>query len=199
MTSSDNIDDAMASYMNTLALSAVCDRFVEDLYPASWRTVLSFLKGESDHSSEKRKSYEEMSERRNEPQFQSTNLPIVDWGNYSAPTILAVVPDNDMRIIDFRNLVVESNQSENDLSDAELLEVESNQSENDLSDDEDFDEKVTDDTKILSCKICMTNKICVALVKCGHTFCNSCTKKFNHQCAQCRTTFDRLTKIKIFV
>ena len=68
-----------------------------------------------------------------------------------------------------------------------------------LSDDEDFDEKVTNETKILECKICMTNKIRIALIKCGHTFCNSCVKKFNHRCAQCRTSFDNSTKIQIFI
>lgn len=88
-----------------------------------------------------------------------------------------------------------------DLTDDEEYDDEDSDDELDfeLSDDDDFDEKVTDDTKILECKICMTNKIRVALVKCGHTFCNSCTKKFNHRCAQCRTTFDNSTKIQIFI
>jgi hypothetical protein len=61
------------------------------------------------------------------------------------------------------------------------------------------DELVTDETRRLECKICLTNKISVALTKCGHTFCNSCTNRFDNKCAVCRTKFNHMTKARIFL
>ena len=60
------------------------------------------------------------------------------------------------------------------------------------------DEPVTDKNSP-ECQICLTNKINVVLAKCGHTFCHSCTERFHGKCAQCRTEFDGLTRIHIFI
>lgn len=38
------------------------------------------------------------------------------------------------------------------------------------------------------CSICTTERVCWALVPCGHTFCNACTQKQRSQCFVCRTT-----------
>jgi Zinc finger, C3HC4 type (RING finger) len=38
------------------------------------------------------------------------------------------------------------------------------------------------------CSICTTERVCFALVPCGHTFCNGCTQKQRYQCFVCRTT-----------
>jgi len=38
------------------------------------------------------------------------------------------------------------------------------------------------------CSICTTERVCWALVPCGHTFCNTCTQKQRSQCFVCRTT-----------
>jgi hypothetical protein len=38
------------------------------------------------------------------------------------------------------------------------------------------------------CSICTTERVCFALVPCGHTFCNGCSQKQRHQCFVCRTT-----------
>ena len=38
------------------------------------------------------------------------------------------------------------------------------------------------------CSICTTEKVCWALVPCGHTFCNGCAQKQRSQCFVCRTT-----------
>lgn len=38
------------------------------------------------------------------------------------------------------------------------------------------------------CSICMTERVCWALVPCGHTFCNNCAQKQRQVCFVCRTT-----------
>ena len=38
------------------------------------------------------------------------------------------------------------------------------------------------------CSICTTDRVCWALVPCGHTFCNACAQKQQHLCFVCRTT-----------
>ena len=38
------------------------------------------------------------------------------------------------------------------------------------------------------CSICTTERVCFALVPCGHTFCAGCSQKQRHQCFVCRTT-----------
>jgi len=38
------------------------------------------------------------------------------------------------------------------------------------------------------CSICTTDRVCWALVPCGHTFCNGCAQKQRHLCFVCRTT-----------
>ncbi len=62
-----------------------------------------------------------------------------------------------------------------------------------------IDEEATDSTRGLECKICNVNKICVALFKCGHTFCYSCTRRFNHKCATCRTHFADDSIVHIYI
>lgn len=62
-----------------------------------------------------------------------------------------------------------------------------------------IDELITDETRALECKICVTNKICVVLVSCGHTFCNSCTTQFNNKCAVCRKWFANYDKVQIYI
>jgi hypothetical protein len=61
------------------------------------------------------------------------------------------------------------------------------------------DEEATDETCGLECKICTINKICVVLAKCGHTFCHSCTTRFENKCATCRTPFTEATTIRMFI
>jgi hypothetical protein len=61
------------------------------------------------------------------------------------------------------------------------------------------DQEATDETRSLECRICATNKICIVLSKCGHTFCNSCTNRFENKCAVCRTQFTNSTKIHMFI
>jgi hypothetical protein len=61
------------------------------------------------------------------------------------------------------------------------------------------DEEVTDDTRVLECKICTINKICMVLARCGHTFCYSCTTRFENKCATCRTPFTDETKIHMYI
>ncbi len=68
------------------------------------------------------------------------------------------------------------------------------------------DEEATDETRGLECKICLTNKICVVLSKCGHAFCYMCTTRFNpssdrcrRKCATCRTPFTDKTLIHLYV
>jgi len=39
-----------------------------------------------------------------------------------------------------------------------------------------------------TCSICTTNRVCFALIPCGHTFCNECSQRQRHQCFICRTT-----------
>jgi hypothetical protein len=62
-----------------------------------------------------------------------------------------------------------------------------------------LDEEVTDATRILECKVCMTNKICIVLTKCGHTFCHTCTTRINNKCATCRTPFTNSTKVRMYI
>lgn len=61
------------------------------------------------------------------------------------------------------------------------------------------DELVTPETELLECKICLTNKICVVLAECGHTFCYLCIKNFNYKCAVCRTPFDDFSIIQMYI
>jgi hypothetical protein len=61
------------------------------------------------------------------------------------------------------------------------------------------DEEVTDETRALECKVCMTNKICVLLVKCGHTFCHSCTTRIDNRCATCRAPFTNFSKARMYI
>ena len=61
------------------------------------------------------------------------------------------------------------------------------------------DEEVTEETSILECKVCTINKVCVALSRCGHTFCYTCTTRFNKTCAVCRTPFANNNVIHIFI
>jgi hypothetical protein len=63
-----------------------------------------------------------------------------------------------------------------------------------------IDELLEEGQEHLGCKVCFKHKISVALVKCGHTFCNSCTIQFNNKCAVCRTLFcDYDEKIRIHI
>lgn len=62
-----------------------------------------------------------------------------------------------------------------------------------------IDEEITDETRILECKICTVYKICMVLSGCGHTFCHSCTTRFDGRCATCRTPFTDDTKIRIYI
>jgi hypothetical protein len=61
------------------------------------------------------------------------------------------------------------------------------------------DEEVTDDTRALECKVCMTNKICIVLIKCGHTFCHACTTRIDNKCATCRKPFTNSTKVRMYI
>ena len=61
------------------------------------------------------------------------------------------------------------------------------------------DEESTGETCGLECKICTINKICVVLAKCGHTFCYTCTTRFENKCATCRTPFTDATMIRMFI
>jgi hypothetical protein len=61
------------------------------------------------------------------------------------------------------------------------------------------DEEVTDDTRVLECKVCTINKVCVVLTRCGHTFCRACTKRFENKCATCRTPFAEQTIVQMFI
>ncbi|CCV01705.1 E3 ubiquitin-protein ligase LINCR-like [Invertebrate iridescent virus 22] len=61
------------------------------------------------------------------------------------------------------------------------------------------DEEVTDDARGLECKICANNKICIVLSRCGHTFCHSCTTRFENKCGMCRTPFTNSTKIRMYI
>lgn len=61
------------------------------------------------------------------------------------------------------------------------------------------DEEVTEETRGLECKICTINKICIVLVGCGHTFCNSCTTKFENKCASCRKPFTNANKVRMYI
>ena len=45
------------------------------------------------------------------------------------------------------------------------------------------------------CSICTTEKICMVLLPCGHTFCNNCGHKQRSQCYLCRTTIRDRTRI----
>ena len=45
------------------------------------------------------------------------------------------------------------------------------------------------------CTICTLDPICMALVPCGHTFCNTCAVKQRSQCYICRTTIREKQKI----
>lgn len=61
------------------------------------------------------------------------------------------------------------------------------------------DEEVTEETRGLECKICTINKICIVLVGCGHTFCNSCTTRFENKCATCRKPFTNVNKVRMYI
>jgi hypothetical protein len=61
------------------------------------------------------------------------------------------------------------------------------------------DEQVTDDTRGLECKVCMSNKICIVLTNCGHTFCYTCTTQINNKCATCRTPFTKATQVRMYI
>lgn len=61
------------------------------------------------------------------------------------------------------------------------------------------DEEVTDDTRLLECKVCMTNKICIVLTNCGHTFCHTCTTRIDNKCATCRKPFTNSTKVRMYI
>lgn len=61
------------------------------------------------------------------------------------------------------------------------------------------DEEVTEETRGLECKICTINKICIVLVGCGHTFCNSCTTRFENKCATCRKPFTNANKVRMYI
>jgi hypothetical protein len=45
------------------------------------------------------------------------------------------------------------------------------------------------------CSICTTEKICMVLLPCGHTFCNNCGHKQRSQCYLCRTTIQNRSRI----
>jgi hypothetical protein len=47
----------------------------------------------------------------------------------------------------------------------------------------------------IMCTICTTDQISMALVPCGHTFCNTCAVKQRSQCYICRTTIREKQKI----
>ena len=57
------------------------------------------------------------------------------------------------------------------------------------------DEEVTNDTRTLECKVCMTNKICIILTNCGHT----CTTRIDNKCATCRKPFTNSTKVRMYI
>lgn len=61
------------------------------------------------------------------------------------------------------------------------------------------DEPVTKATSILECKVCLTNKICIALTVCGHTFCHSCISRLKSQCAICRISFKPENCLRIYI
>jgi hypothetical protein len=61
------------------------------------------------------------------------------------------------------------------------------------------DEEVTDNTRALECKVCMTNKICFVLTNCGHTFCHTCTTRIDNKCATCRKPFTDSTKVRMYI
>lgn len=63
------------------------------------------------------------------------------------------------------------------------------------------DTEITEDSSSrgLECKVCLTNKICVVLRKCGHAFCYSCTTRFNNKCATCRTMFSKEQVLQIYI
>lgn len=50
----------------------------------------------------------------------------------------------------------------------------------------------------LECKVCYTNKKCVVITKCGHTFCKSCALRCN-KCAECRVPYQPQNLIRIYL
>jgi len=50
----------------------------------------------------------------------------------------------------------------------------------------------------LECKICVTNKQCVAITKCGHVFCKSCVLKCK-VCPTCRIRYSPNDLLRLFM
>lgn len=48
------------------------------------------------------------------------------------------------------------------------------------------------------CKVCYTNKKCVAITKCGHTFCKSCVLRCDN-CATCRVPYTETDLLRIYI
>lgn len=61
------------------------------------------------------------------------------------------------------------------------------------------DEEVTEETKGLECKVCLTNKICIVLNKCGHAFCYTCSTRIENKCATCRTPFTTSNRVRLYI
>ena len=45
------------------------------------------------------------------------------------------------------------------------------------------------------CKICLENPINIAILPCGHLFCNSCYEKSNNKCYNCRGKITGLVNV----
>ena len=61
------------------------------------------------------------------------------------------------------------------------------------------DEEVDEETRVIECKICTINKVCMVLPGCGHVFCYSCVQRFENKCATCRTQFAPNTAIRMYL
>jgi hypothetical protein len=61
------------------------------------------------------------------------------------------------------------------------------------------DENVTDETKILECKVCLNHKARMALSKCGHVFCGTCLIQLSDKkCPICRKEFMNAQIIRLY-
>lgn len=62
-----------------------------------------------------------------------------------------------------------------------------------------IDEEVTEETRVLECKVCLFNKVCIVLSSCGHAFCNSCISQFENRCATCRSVFSNHNRVRLYI
>lgn len=60
------------------------------------------------------------------------------------------------------------------------------------------DEEATEETKVLECRICLTNKVRFVLVDCGHAFCGTCLIRLSDKhCPVCRSYY--IQKLRLYL